>query len=205
MAIPPLWCATGQPATPSRTDRGRPDVGTRNCKLPHPKKLQPKLEPRCLRPRPFSFHTHCTRVQLANVRAGVARPLYWWQSNCQEITMSAQKPSEANGTTKPEPKHPKPKPNNKHTNPTRTSNRGTARNQQTKQQKKTQHNQQTKEHGRRTSNNSARTTTTKDEEQHARNQQTKPKTRPRTKTHKECHISELATMAISTTTTSPRY
>ena len=136
MAIPPLWCATGQPATPSRTDRGRPDVGTRNCKLPHPKKLQPKLEPRCLRPRPFSFHTHCTRVQLANVRAGVARPLYWWQSNCQEITMSAQKPSEANGTTKPEPKHPKPKPNNKHTNPTRTSNRGTARNQQTKQQKK---------------------------------------------------------------------
>ena len=84
----------------------------------------------------FPFHTHCTRVQLANVRAGVARPLYWWQSNCQEITMSAQKPSEANGTTKPEPKAPKTQTNNKHTNPTRTSNRGTARNQQTKQQKK---------------------------------------------------------------------
>ena len=145
------------------------------------------------------FHTHCTRVQLANVRAGVARPLYWWQSNCQEITMSAQKPSEANGTTKPEPKAPKTQPNNKHTHTHQPNTDKQQRNGQeptNETTEETQHNQQTKEHGRRTSNNSARTTTTKDEEQHARNQQTKPENQ--NQTHKECHISELATMAIST-------
>ena len=155
----------------------------------------------------FPFHTHCTRVQLANVRAGVARPLYWWQSNCQEITVSAQEPSEANGTTKPEPKTPKTQPNNKHTH-THTHQPNTDKQQRNGQEptnettEETQHNQQTKEHGRRTSNNSARTTTTKDEKQHARNQQTEQtRTKP----------TRSATSVISQqwqsrlTTTSPRY
>ena len=52
----------------------------------------------------FPFHTHCTRVQLANVGAGVARPLCWWQSDCLEITVYAQEPSEANDKAKPQPK-----------------------------------------------------------------------------------------------------
>ena len=129
----------------------------------------------------FPFHTHCTRVQLANVRAGVARPLYWWQSNCQEITMSAQKPSEANGTTKPEPKAPKTQTQQQTHQPNTDKRQRNGQEPTNETTEETQHNQQTKEHGRRTSNNSARTTTTKDEEQHARNQQTKPKARPRTK------------------------
>ena len=54
----------GQPATPSSTDRERPVVSTGNCKNYPAQTLQTKLEPECLRRRPFCFalrtHRHVT-------------------------------------------------------------------------------------------------------------------------------------------------
>ena len=149
----------------------------------------------------FPFHTHCTRVQLANVRAGVARPLYWWQSNCQEITVSAQEPSEANDTTKPEPKTPKTQPNNKHTHTHTPTQHGQATEERpgTNKRNNRRNTTQPTDEGTRTKNKQQQRTNDDDDEgRKTARQEPTDRTKNQNQTHKECYISDLATMAIST-------
>ena len=169
MAIPPLWCATGQPATPTRTDRGRPDVGTRNCKLPHPKKLQPKLEPRCFRRKPFfALHTHRSGRTASDSRSRLFPAT-------QLVAMHSLKSSCRSAS----PKKPQ-KPNHNRTTGTTTE---TAQQPQPQQQQQNNRNPATtttrNNKTRNKSDNRRRTTTTNETGGRQQHQQQRTNTAPK--------------------------